>query len=117
MASHLPIALEELGRAGYLTWHFQETGPHTQKIPLALESPDTSVFSVAELGIIDAAIDELLSYGGKEVSLWSHEMSAGWRVAEMNAEIPYESSLVSPDDPPAEAIEQLRERVISGKWD
>jgi hypothetical protein len=117
VASHLPIALEQLGSAGYLTWHFQETGPHTQKIPTALEPPDTSLFSPDELAVIDATIDELLPYGGKAVSEWSHELSAGWRVADINEEIPYETSLVSPSTPKPEAVEQLRQRVLSGTWD
>jgi hypothetical protein len=119
VASHLPIALEELGRAGYLAWRFADAGEYVQKIPSALEPPDMSQFSADQLTVIEQTLQELLPYTGKGVSEWSHEESAGWRVAEINNEIPYETSIIASAKakPPDEAVEQLRQRVLSGTWD
>src|SRR5579862_423029 len=80
MAAQLPIAEEELGRAGYLSWRQVATGPFTQKMPVATEKPDESMFTAEELAIVEAALETLTVHGGKAASEWSHEQSAGWRV-------------------------------------
>jgi Protein of unknown function (DUF4065) len=114
---HLPVVLDELGAAGYLRWQFAERGPYTQKIPTATEAPDLSRFSEGELGMIEQALAELFPMGGKEASEWSHRESAGWRVAGIGDEIPYETTLISSAKPPPEAVEQLRQRLLTNTWD
>jgi hypothetical protein len=114
---HVPIVLDELGAAGYLRWQFVERGEHTQKVPTATEPPDLAGFTKDELVVIDTALAELLPLGGKQVSEWSHHESAGWRVVSIGQEISYETSIISSAKPPKEAVEQLRQRVLSNNWD
>ena len=94
VARQLPLALDELGRAGYLAWQHVPAGPYTRDVPEALEPPDLTLFSDAEQDIISTTMRELAALGGKSVSEWSHEESAGWRINENGAEITYESGLI-----------------------
>ena len=108
MAAELPGAERELGRAGYLGWEFRDAGPHTQKVPVALEQADESQFLPDELRIVETAL------GGKGASLWSHEESAGWRVKDDGEEITYESGLIDVTTPlDEERLGLLREYVAT----
>lgn len=117
VARDLPIVLDELGQAGYVIWQHVPSGPYERDIPDAAESPDMTQFSSEEKKIIDRTLDELADYGGKSVSEWSHREWAGWRVVGKGEEIPYELSIISSADPPADAIDRLRQRVLTGDWD
>jgi uncharacterized phage-associated protein len=114
MAAELPGAENELGRSGYLSWRREEAGPHTQKIPVATEPVDESQFSQAELKIIDTALAQLAGHGGRAVREWSHEESAGWRLAKDNEEIPYETTIIVSKPAPEKTLARLRARVLGG---
>lgn len=100
MAAELPRAEERLGERGYLSWRIEEAGPYEQKLPIANQAADRSLFDSDELAIVERALAELAEHGGKGASLWSHEESAGWRLKSDGEEITYESGLidVSPVD-------------------
>jgi hypothetical protein len=122
VARHLPIVLDELGSAGRLEVLRVPSGDYTRKVPTTRQDdeaqPDASVFTPDELVVIKATLAELAVYGGKSVSDWVHEESAGWRVADIGDEIPYESSLVGKaSDVHPEAVEELRQRVLANNWD
>jgi hypothetical protein len=117
MAAQLPISEEELGRAGYLHYRIDESGPFERKIPIADESADAEQFSAAERGIMDRALQELAPYGGKGASVWSHEESAGWRLTPEEEVIPYETAIIASEPGPDDAVERLRQRVVSGHWE
>lgn len=117
VASELPRIIDELGQAGHLAWEQVETGPYTQKRPDAIETPDSTMFSDAEMEIIHRALDELEPLGGASVSRWSHRESVGWRLSKTGDPIPYEADIVASGPAPAEAVERLRQRVLSGNWD
>jgi hypothetical protein len=119
----LPV-LDELEHAGRLVMFRLPAGPYTRKVPTPRDEPDTradaTLFSDEELQVIEDTLQELAVYGGKDVSEWSHRESAGWRVAEIGDEIPYETGIigrVAQDAPPGQAIEQLRQRVLTNTWD
>lgn len=121
VARHLPIVLDELGAAGRLDVLRVPSGDHLRKVPKPKDDrdaqADTHVFTEDELGIIRQTLTELAAYGGKSVSEWSHREAAGWRVTGVGDEISYESSLIAKSDRPAEAIEALRQRVLTNNWD
>lgn len=108
VGSHVPIVLDELGSAGLLTWQLLEHGPHTQKIPHALQEPDFSQFHDHELSVIRDVIAELLELGGKAVSNWSHQESAGWNGVDIGEEIPYVASLIDTSAPDESVFEEFR---------
>jgi hypothetical protein len=101
MAAELPRAEDDLGRRGLLSWKQIPAGPYVQKVPIANEDADRSLFQQEELSIVNTAIKELEEHGGSGASKWSHEESAGWRLNKDGAEISYESGLidVTPLDP------------------
>jgi len=121
VARHLPIMLDELRDDGWLAWQFIPRGPYTRKVPTPKHLEDhpgiSEVLNEDELQIVEDTLKELARHGGKSVSVWSHEESAGWRVSEIGEAIPYESSLIASGPAPKEAVARLRERVLSGNWD
>jgi Protein of unknown function (DUF4065) len=117
MAEQLPLAEEELGRAGYLHYRTDETGPFPRKVPIADESADEQQFSDDERKIIDRALEELAPHGGKGASKWSHEESVGWRLTKEDHVIPYETSIIASEPGPPSTVERLKRRVLSGIWD
>ena len=114
MAAELPWAEERLGERGYLSYRAEQAGPYPQKVPVAHEGADETQFSEDELAIAKRAVEELRDYGGKAVSDWSHEESAGWRLRKDDEVITYESSLIDTTrrlDP--ERLQLLREYVAT----
>jgi hypothetical protein len=116
MAAELPLAEEELGRSGYLDWRIEPAGPWDQKVPVAIESPDPSLFTEDELRIVEFALTELAPHGGRAAREWSHEESAGWRIVGKGQAIPYETSIIASEPAPKATIARLRERVLTGIW-
>lgn len=111
VARQLPLALDDLARQGYVIWRHFEAGPYTRKVPEAIETPDLSLFADEEVAVADRAVQELSDFGGKEVSEWSHDHSAGWRVARIGEEIPYATAIVSTDEIDDEAIAYFRRLI------
>lgn len=112
VARELLLGLDELGRHGYIAWQHFKAGPYQRDVPAAMEDPDMSLFADEERAIVDRALEELAEHGGKSVSEWSHEESAGWRLCENGEEITYASGLLDPTrrlEPSREVL--LREYV------
>jgi hypothetical protein len=109
VAGMLPIALDELAGRGYIVWqHPDRGGGFASDVPAALEPPDLESFSTDELEVIDRALAELSPHGGKSVSEWSHQESAGWIGVEIGQEIPYIASLIDTSPPDERVFEAFR---------
>ncbi len=78
---------------------------YVQKRTVNLRPPNLDVFSAKQIALVDAVIEALASADATTVSTWSH-MMLGWKVAEMNKTIPYETIFLT-DEPPNE-IDILR---------
>ncbi|MFI4991120.1 MAG: Panacea domain-containing protein [Solirubrobacterales bacterium] len=121
VARHLPVALDDLAAAGRLQWQSIPRGPHTRKVPTMTADPDSvadlSRFSPEELRIVKSSEKELAAHGGKSVSEWSHEQSAGWRMARLNGEaIDYASAIISTDPIPEGDLIRARQFVRERGW-
>jgi hypothetical protein len=121
VARDLPIVLDELAQEGRLTgWLFAPAGRFTRKVPLVSESqqdkPDTTQFSEAEKEIIRNTLSELAAHGGKSVSEWSHEQSAGWRAVALGAEIPYASAFISSEPLSDAQMQRALQRSDAEDW-
>jgi hypothetical protein len=82
-----------------------------------MAKPDLSMFPEPELEIVNRAREELRDYGGKQVSDWSHEQSAGWNLAKEDGQgIPYETAYISMDEPTEEMHAYLQERAQRENW-
>lgn len=64
-----------------------------QKRLIALREPDLSLFSAAEIAIVDSVISDLCHQSANEVSDKSHE-HPGWALAADGESIPYEAALL-----------------------
>jgi hypothetical protein len=112
VARDLPIVLDELGRAGRLDW---------RNIPLVRQGlearPDVTSFTSDELRIIKRTLSELATHGGKSVSDWSHEQSAGWNVMpHYGDEIDYATTFISTDPVPDEDLKRATAFVHENGW-
>jgi hypothetical protein len=121
VARHLPIVLDELTASGRLRWESIPRGPHMRKVPIVTADPssmaDIGQFGADELRIIERAEAELSGYGGKDASEWSHEQSAGWRMARDYGEaIDYATAIISTDPIPQEVLLRASQYVRERGW-
>jgi Protein of unknown function (DUF4065) len=121
VARDLPIVLDDLAAAGRLRWQSIPRGPHTRKVPTVTEEPsstaDTTVFAAEEFAVIQAAERELSGHGGKSASEWSHEQSAGWRMArEYGEAIDYATAIISTDPIPEDDLIRARDFIREQGW-
>jgi hypothetical protein len=121
VARDLPIVLDELAAAGRLRWQSIPRGPRTRKVPTVTPDPnspaDMSVFAAEELRVIQNAERELASHGGKRASEWSHEESAGWRMAETYGEaIDYATAFISTEPIPEADLIRASKYVRERGW-
>lgn len=74
----------------------------TQKVLVALREPDLSLFSGAEIAIVQDVIQKLWDLNATGVSELSHEF-IGWQLAAEGEEIPYSTVLLGQPRPPTPA--------------
>lgn len=121
VARDLPRVLDELAAQGRLRWQQIPRGERMRKVPSMAEDPDARAdlrqFSDDERQIINRTLRELATYGGKSVSEWSHQESAGWRaVPRFGQEIDYGSAFIATPSIPREDLERARKYVRSRGW-
>jgi antitoxin SocA-like protein len=106
--------LNRMQQQGELVMVPEQIGPHTQQRPVALAEPDMSVFSEAELEIIDRVISQHQAMTASEASAYSH-VTVGWQAARPGERIPFGTAWIV--DPPPEPTEQDQEiaRQIAAK--
>jgi uncharacterized phage-associated protein len=117
VARSLPLVLDELAAAGRLQWESIPRGPHIRQVPTAADTteaqPDLTMFSAAERDVVENTLRELATYGGKSVSEWSHQRSAGWNLArEYGQAIDYDTAFVSTEPIPPEDLERARKFLL-----
>ena len=66
----------------------------TQHRVIPLRKPDLSDFTGEEIALVHEVLEELLSFDGTGVSDLSHG-HAGWQMAELYGDIPYETASIS----------------------
>jgi len=78
--------------------------------------PDTRLFSTDQLDLVDEVFAMVSGGTAMEASDFSHEESAGWRLVEIQEDIPYQAIFVSPRKPPPRAFERGRELAAENGW-
>lgn len=84
-------------------------GPYSQHRIVPLVEPDESVFSDAELRIVDQVIDAMWPMNGAEVTALSHT-EPGWINTESRGDISYDTAWMQSDEPLTPVEEQFRAR-------
>lgn len=121
VARDLPIVLDELAESGRLYWQRIPAGKHMRTVPRAVEedyaAADKTAFADDEIDVMERAIRELATYGGKASSDWSHIQSAGWNLAaEDGVEIEYRTALISTTPIPEAHLKRATEFVREKGW-
>lgn len=84
-------------------------GPYTQHRIVALVEPDESLFSDAELRIVDQVIEAMWPMNGAEVTALSHS-EPGWMNADSRGDIDYDTAWMRSDEPVTPLTEEFRSR-------
>jgi hypothetical protein len=84
-------------------------GSYAQHRIVALVTPDESLFTEAELRIVDQTIQAMWPMNGAQVTALSHT-EPGWIQAENLGDIEYETAWMQSDEPVAPVVEQFRAR-------
>lgn len=121
VARDLPIVLDELANSGRLYWQRIPAGKHVRSVPRVEEgmqtAADRKAFGPDEVAVMERAIRELATYGGKAVSEWSHQQSAGWNLAgEDGNTIEYRTAFVSTDPLTPELLREVSDYARSRGW-
>ena len=103
----LPVRARMIGESIEIT--ATSVGPYTQHRIVPLVEPDESLFSDAELRIVDQVIEAMWPMNGAEVTALSHT-EPGWINAESRGDIDYETAWMQSDEPVTPVTEQFRAR-------
>ncbi len=90
----------------------EQTYAGTQRRLVPLRDPDLSLFTGAEIAVVENVLSELRPLTNKQVSDLSHDTMA-WRLTDLKQEIPYGMALLSSDEPTLEDLEWLERSVDS----
>lgn len=93
----LPIR-DRLQEEGRLELREQELFIGTQKRPVALDNPDTSVFSEDELELANSVLEQFENVAAGSARDWSHTVM-GWMLTEDREEIPYHTVFMLQKEP------------------
>lgn len=121
VARDLPVVFDELAHSGRLRWQQIPAGPHTRNVPTVPDTdeaaPSTGAFSEQEMAVMERVLRDLATYGGKAVSEWSHEQSAGWNLAAEDGNvIEYRTAFISAKPLPAGFLKHAKEHVRNSGW-
>ena len=83
-------------------------GGRTQNRAVNLRAPNLSVFSAEQISLVDRIIEELWDLDAEAVSDLSHRMM-GWRLADLNETIPYETVFISSEPLTETDVQRARE--------
>lgn len=106
------LALRDLEGSGYLVL---EPGYDRQKLPRAKRPPNTELFSGDELTVVDELLKRYRKWTGKQLVDLAHEFP-GYKIAERNADVPYESVYISAQGPNASDIARAEEVAREHGW-
>jgi antitoxin SocA-like protein len=111
----LPVR-DELAAEGALRIEERPVGQVMRRVTVAQRRADTSVFTEAELALVDQVIEEFRSRTAAGVSDYSHERSPGWHIADMSEEIHYGTALISNNQPSEATVSAGRELATRLGW-
>lgn len=83
-------------------------GGRTQHRVVNLREPDLCVFRAEQIALVDRVIDELWDLDAEAVSELSHRMM-GWKLADVNEIIPYETVFISGEPLTEVDVQRARE--------
>lgn len=100
--------------AGVAAMAQRKLGTVTQERMVPLRDPDLNRFTANEIALVDRMIDLLRKYNATEVSELSH-LWMGWRCANINEVIPYETACLPYDPEPLTEGERAWAKGVAAK--
>ncbi len=82
---------------------------YRQYRPLARGEPDLRLFTAEEIAVVEEACRQFADMNATEAVRHVHAISAGWSLTPDRERIPYETALLSPEDPTEDDIGWARE--------
>lgn len=89
---------------------------YSQHRVIPLRDPDLSMFSGAEIAIVETVIDACHDDTGRDLSELTHGLY-GWRIAAHREVIPYETIFLSTIEVTKADVERVRELVAQYAWE
>lgn len=89
---------------------------YPQHTTVARREANMSLFEPHEIQLIDEILDVFKNDYAEFISEFSHEISAGWQLATMHEEIPYDSIFLSTEDISEGEIRRGRELAEQYGW-
>jgi hypothetical protein len=110
----LPVVRREMQIEGILDIERRKMFDYEQERTVARREPDTSLFSVEELRIVDEIISQFWNENAEEVSDLSHDVI--WLTRENKDPIPYEAAYLDPSPLTKEEIDRTYELARRFSW-
>lgn len=111
----LPM-VEELYKDALAKPETRIRGEHEQRVTVAVQAPDMSVFSEEEKALIGDVVARLHSLDATGISDLVHEESAGWNLVNEFEPIPYRTAILSTQKIPREDIERAKQLAQERGW-
>ena len=106
---------DELAEEGFVEIVEPPLGSFEARKTRAKRAPDTSLFSIEELELVDRLVSRLQGLTAKKVSDLSHD-EVGWNLVALYDDIPYQAALISQNPPSEKTLARARERAASVAW-
>lgn len=106
---------DEMQRVGQIAIYEEQEFGFTRKKVVALRPADLTMFSGAEIALIDAVIDEHRTHNAKGVSNRSHGRM--WEAVPPLAQMPYESVFISEAKPSRYDVSRTKELARKHGWE
>lgn len=107
---------EELREEGALHIEEQPAGSMKRRITVADRAANVDLFLADELELVDDVIGQVKGHSAGTISELSHRQSHGWNIVDIGDDIPYETALISNDQPSEETLSRGRELAARLGW-
>lgn len=103
--------LESMEDSGEIEVRAEHYFGYPQNRPLARREPDLGLFSAEEIALTEEACRQFEGMSATQAVNHVHDLSVGWRLTSKGERIPYETALLSPEEPAGGDIEWARDLI------
>ncbi len=87
---------------------------YRQKRLIALDDASLKLFEPNEIDLVNGLVNEYQGFGATRISKLTHQVVMGWRAADLNQTIPYETVFVlSPSQPTLSQVKRAHELAFA----
>lgn len=101
--------LDAMEDSGEIETRTEQYYGYRQYRPLARSEPDLGLFTAEEIAVVEEACRQFEDMNATQAVEHVHGISVGWSLTADRERIPYETALLSPEEPAEEDIRWARE--------